>query len=139
MNAMSQQFGLSRRGVAPSEPSGQTGPANMLSMRWAALAEAGRVVCMLAGLEAERAEKEVRNFPALIRDAEQWRRDLAANGCADMAAMMEPGISALLAINARGADCKPAAFALWREFTAARAAVVELLPPSGQMGPRRSA
>jgi len=108
-------------------------------MRWAALGEAGQVVAMLAGLEAERPSKEVRNFPALIRDAEKWRRELVDNGCADLAAVMEPGIAALLAVNARGADCKPAALALWREFVEARSALLKLLPPTGEMGPRRSA
>ncbi|MWV26433.1 hypothetical protein GRF63_00810 [Erythrobacter sp. GH3-10] len=108
-------------------------------MRWAALGEAGQVVAMLAGIEPERPSREVRNFSALIRDADQWRRDLADNGCIDLAAVMEPGISALLAINARGADCKPAALALWKEFVAARDAMLALLPPSGQLGPRRSA
>ncbi len=108
-------------------------------MRWAALVEAGQVVAMLAGLEPERPSKEVRNFPALIRDAEKWRRDLVDNSCADLAAVMEPGIAALLAVNARGADCKPAALALWREFVAARTAMLQLLPPAGELGPRRSA
>lgn len=108
-------------------------------MRWAALGEAGQVVALLAGLEPEQPSKEVRNFPALIRDAEKWRRDLADAGCAELAAVMEPGISALLAINARGADCKPAALALWREFTSARQAMLSLLPPAGEHGPRRSA
>ncbi|MXO94572.1 hypothetical protein GRI62_13290 [Erythrobacter arachoides] len=108
-------------------------------MRWAALGEAGKVVAMLAGIEPEREDKGVRNFPAQIRDAEPWRRELADNGCIDLAAVMEPGIAALLAINARGADCKPAALALWREFSAARTAMLGLLPPSGGMGPRRSA
>lgn len=107
-------------------------------MRWAALDEAGKVVSMLAGV-TDAADKQIRNFPALIRDAEPWRRELAAHGCADMAAVMEPGISALLAINARGADCKPAAEALWQEFTTARAAVLALLPQSSEMGPKRSA
>jgi hypothetical protein len=43
---------------------------------------------------------------------------------------MEPGLAALLAVNARGADPRPAAEALWREFLAARAAVLALLPPA---------
>ena len=73
-------------------------------MRWAALSDAANVVALLAGLEPERPTAEVRNFPALIRDAESWRRDLAENGVADLAAVMEPGIAALLAVNARGAD-----------------------------------
>lgn len=124
------RFGQSQRG---------TDRANSLSLRWAALSEAGKVVCVLAGLKADEGGKDVRNFPALIRDCEPWRRELASNGCADLAAIMEPGISALLAINARGADCRPAALALWKEFTAARSAVMALLPESGQMGPRRSA
>jgi len=131
MNAPSPNFGS-------SQPR-STVNASSTSMRWAALGEAGQVVAMLAGLEAERPSKEVRNFPALIRDAEKWRRELVDNGCADLAAVMEPGIAALLAVNARGADCKPAALALWREFVEARSALLKLLPPTGEMGPRRSA
>jgi hypothetical protein len=56
-----------------------------------------------------------------------------------MTAVLEPGIAALLGVNARGASPRPAALALWREFTEARAAVLALLPPSGALGPRRSA
>ncbi len=108
-------------------------------MRWAALGDAAGVVAALAGFEPERTSAEVRNFPALIRDAEAWRRERAENGIADLAAIMEPGLAALLAVNARGADPRPAAMALWREFIAARAAILSLLPPSGALGPRRSA
>lgn len=131
MNAPSVNFGTSQ--------SRSTANASTTSMRWAALGEAGQVVAMLAGLEAERPSKEVRNFPALIRDTEKWRRDLVDHGCADLAAVMEPGIAALLAVNARGANCKPAALALWREFVTARTALLALLPPAGEHGPRRSA
>ncbi|WP_240624528.1 hypothetical protein [Aurantiacibacter odishensis] len=131
MNAPSVNFGNSH--------SRSTLNASSTSMRWAALGEAGQVVAMLAGLEPERPSKEIRNFPALIRDAEKWRRDLVDNGCADLAAVMEPGITALLSVNARGANCKPAALALWREFVMARSALLALLPPTGEYGPRRSA
>jgi hypothetical protein len=110
------------------------------SMRWAALADAANVVALLAGIEPERPTADVRNFPALIRDAEPWRREHAENGVADLAAVMEPGIAALLAVNARGADPRPAAMALWREFTAARSAILSLLPiAAGGLGPRRLA
>ena len=98
--------------------------ASATSMRWAALADAATLVAGLAGIEPERSTPEVRNFPALIRDAETWRRERAENGVADLAAVMEPGIAALLAVNARGADPRPAAIALWREFVAARAAIL---------------
>ena len=131
MNAPISQFG--------SGHSRQTAAASSTSLRWAALGEAGKVVAMLAGVTGESADRSVRNFPAQLRDAQPWRRELAENGCADLAAIMEPGIAALLAINARGADCRPAALALWQEFIAARAGVLALLPPSGDMGPRRSA
>jgi len=135
MNALPPSFtpaGPTRGGFAPAA-------ASATSMRWAALADAANLVAGLAGLEAERTTPEVRNFPALIRDAESWRRERAENGVADLAAIMEPGIAALLAVNARGADPQPAAMALWREFVAARAAILALLPPSGALGPRRSA
>lgn len=131
MNAMPPSFtAAGRAGFAQ-------GPASATSLRWAALADAANVVAALAGVEPERPGPEIRNFPALIRDAEAWRREQAENGVADLAAVMEPGIAALLAVNARGADPKPAAMALWREFTAARAAVLALLPLDG--APRRLA
>lgn len=113
--------------------------ANATSMRWAALSEAGKVVAALAGVEGEKSSRQVRNFPVLMRECPEWRRKLADNGVADLAAIMEPGISALLAINARGADPRPAARALLREYTMAREAILSLLPPSGEMGPPRSA
>lgn len=136
MNALPPSFtaasGSARVSFAPAG-------ASVTSMRWAALGDAANVVAALAGLEPERTRAEVRNFPALIRDAEAWRRERAEHGVADLAAIMEPGIAALLAVNARGADPRPAAMALWREFVAARAAILSLLPPSGALGPRRSA
>ena len=131
MNAPISQFGHGQ--------SRQTASASSTGLRWAALHEAGKVVAMLAGVSGAEADRASRNFPAQLRDAEPWRRKLAENGCADLAAIMEPGIAALLAINARGANCRPAAFALWQEFTAARDGVLALLPPSGNLGPRRSA
>jgi hypothetical protein len=117
------------------------GPANAsaTSMRWSALGDAGAIVAALAGIAAERPNRTVRNFPMLIRDCPAWRRKLADNMVADLAAVMEPGIAALLSINARGADPRPAARALWREFAAARAAILDLLPPAGEMGPPRLA
>lgn len=110
-----------------------------VSMKWAALQEAGAVVCALAGEEPEKGSAEVRNFPAMIRDVGGWRRELAEKGVEDLAALMEPGIGALLAVNARGVDATHAARALWREFLNARAAVLALVPPSGALGPLRNA
>lgn len=131
MNAPFPDFGSAR--------AGSTGSANVTSMRWAALGEAGRVVAMLAGLEAERPDRNIRDFPERIGHVENWRRDLIDNGCADLAAVMEPGIATLLAVNARGGDCRPAALALWREFVTARAGMLALLPPASGRDPQRGA
>ncbi|VVT02783.1 hypothetical protein [Erythrobacter sp. EC-HK427] len=117
----------------------QTAQANALAMRWAALSDAGTVVATLAGVAPVKVDQAVKSFPAQIRDAEPWRQELAENGCADLAAIMEPGLAALLAINARGSNGRAAAEALWEEFTAARNAIMALVPPAGHMGPRRSA
>jgi len=125
-------------GTQSRAPFGQAA-ASAASLKWAALQDAANVVAGLAGLEPERTTPEIRNFPALIRDTAAWRRELAERGIDDMAAVMEPGIAALLGVNARGADPRAAALALWREFSQARGAVLALLPPSGTMGPRRSA
>ena len=104
--------------------------ADAASLRWEALVQASTVVAMLARIEPERPSPQIRNFPALIPRMEEWRRKAAENGIADLAAVMEPGIAALLALNARCADPQPAATALWQEYRAARDAIVALLPLS---------
>ena len=103
-------------------------PANGLPVRWTALSDAASIVAALAGVEPEPATVAVRDFPGLIAGAEAWRREQAENGIADLAAVMEPGIVALLAIHARGSDSRSAAMALWREFVAARGAILALAP-----------
>ena len=125
--------------TACSRPAFGQAAASASSLKWAALQDAANVVAALAALEPERTTPEIRNFPALIREAAPWRRELAERGIEDMTAVMEPGIAALLGVNARGADPALAALALWREFIGARAAVLALLPPNGALGPRRSA
>lgn len=111
--------------------------ASAMSMKWSALHDAVAVVGTLAGLAAEPMRAEVRNFPAIMRDAGGWRRDRAEQGIDDLSAVMEPGIAALLAIHARGANPAPAALALWQEFHAARAALLALTPPPEAATQRR--
>jgi hypothetical protein len=141
MNVPPALFGqqATRSPAAAARPAIERGTlaASATSMRWSALGDAGTVVATLAGVEPETSSRALRNFPVLIRECPQWRRDLAENMVADLAAVMEPGIAALLAVNARGADPRPAARALWREFSAARAAVLSLLPPAGDLGAPR--
>lgn len=138
MNMIVQSFDRSPE-AARAAPGNGPGHGASISVRWAALQEAGAAVCALAGAEPELASAAVRNFPAMIGDAGGWRRALAEKGIDDLAALMEPGIAALLAVNARGVDAATAAGALWREFLAARAALIALLPPAGTLGPVRKA
>lgn len=104
--------------------------ADATGLRWIALGEAARLVATLAGVVPGEADPDGPDFPTRLREADGWRRTCAEQGVADIAAIMEPGIAALLAVNARGADSRPAALALWREFAAARTAVLALLPPA---------
>lgn len=113
--------------------------ASAMSMRWSALHDAAGAVAMLAGYLAEPMRPEVRNFPAVMRDIGGWRRDMAEQGVDDLSAIMEPGLSALLAVRARGGDATAPAMTLWQEFLSARDALLALVPPQSGHGPRRSA
>jgi hypothetical protein len=101
-----------------------------MSMKWSALHDAADVVAALAGLSPEPMSADARNFPATVRDAGGWRRHHAEQGVDDLAAIMEPGLAALLAVHARGADPRPAARSLYEEFLAAREALLALAPPA---------
>ena len=119
MNAMPPWF--------PSPDGAALAGEDDAGLRWAALEEAGALVASLGDVKPEPASGGS-DFPMLVGRAEGWRAERIENGVADLAAIMEPGIAALLSIKARGADARPAARALWREFSAGRAAVLALLP-----------
>jgi hypothetical protein len=125
--------------AAPANGDAAREAGSTLTRQWAAVQDAAEAVGMMAGLAKEEPSDKCRNFAILIRDVEGWRLELAKNHVADMTAMMQPGLTALLASNARGQDATAAALTLWREFFLARAAVLDLLPEMGKMGPKRSA
>jgi hypothetical protein len=129
MNAVSPSFAAA---------SAAGGAADTIALRWHAVLDAANVVAVLAGHEPEEMTPETAGFPARIALAEEWRRQRAENGIADLAAVLEPGLAALLSINSRGSDPKPAASALWREFVAARTAVLALVPIGSVTGTRRA-
>ena len=130
MNAYSS-FSAPVGGVLPTSGRAEFGQASAsaMSMKWSALHDAVNVAGMLAGIAPEPMRAEVRNFPAVMRDAGGWRRQRAEDGIEDLAAIMEPGLAALLAVNARGVNPAVAALALWQEFQAARTALLALTPP----------
>ena len=102
-----------------------------LSLRWAALHDAAGAVAALAELAQEKPDLAVRAFPSRVRDSGARRIRPIEQGVADIAAIMQPGLAALLAVRARGQDATAPALALWQEFHAARAAVMRLLPDDG--------
>jgi hypothetical protein len=112
--------------------------ASALSMRWSALHDAASVVAALGGQVAAPMTAELRNFPLQMRDSGGWRRAMAEQGVEDIAAVMEPGLAALLAVRARGGDAVAAATALYVEFIRARDAMLALAPPGGEHGIRRT-
>lgn len=143
MQATTDSSGQTRQAGRPLSRSGRPefgqGSASALSMKWAALHDAAGAVAMLAGQEMDAMTPQIRNFPAVMRDAGGRRRELADQGIADIAAVMEPGLSALLAVHARGMRPAGAAHALLEDFVAARDALVALTPPPGMLTPRRIA
>jgi hypothetical protein len=132
MDAVTSPRGANAAPVLPGAGRASFGQASVsaMSMKWSALHEAAGVVAALAGVAAQPMSAAERNFPATIRDAGGWRREHAEQGVDDLAAIMEPGLAALLAVHARGADPRPAARTLYEEFLAARAAVLALAPPA---------
>lgn len=100
-------------------------------MKWAAIHDAASKVSGLAGLKQEFRTPEVRNFPAIMRDTSGWRQSVAEQGVDDLAAIMQPGLAALLALQTTGVPTTAAATALWQEFFSARAVLLALVPPLG--------
>lgn len=101
-----------------------------MARKWAVLHDAAGAVAALAGLPGDAAAAAAAVYPETIHAAGGWRLAHAVQGVDDLAAVMEPGLSALLSIRGRGADPTVAAQALWEEFEAARAALLTLAPPS---------
>lgn len=108
-----------------------------MSMKWSALHDASGIVATLAGIAAESMRPDVRNFPAVMRDAGGWRKEMAEQGVDDLSVIMEAGIAALLAVHARGVDARPAALSLWHEFQASRSALLALSPSANGQPARR--
>ncbi len=137
---MHHSFTASGTGALPTSGRPEFGQASAsaMSMKWSALHDAVNVVGMLAGLAAEPTRPEIRNFPAMMRDTGGWRREFAEQGISDLSAVMEPGLAALLAVHARGANPAVPALALWQEFHAARAALLALVPPQAAAARRMS-
>jgi hypothetical protein len=83
-------------------------------------------LAMLARLAPEPAEIGA-DLGTVIAEAAPWQRKLVAQTVSDCAAMLDTGLAALGTLARRGQDPAAPALALWREFHAARAAMVSVL------------
>ena len=121
--------------AAPDEgepPSGD--PRSPLALKWTALEAAAEVVASLADIRPNGRAETARTLAAGIERAGGWRLALARQSVDDIAAMMEPGIAALLAVHAQGGDARPPALALWQEFDRARQALLTLARAGQEAG-----
>ena len=100
--------------------------AHRCALQWLALHRAAAAVATLASVDGEVLSARLSAFPETVTRAGGWRLGLARQGIADIAAFMEPGLTALIAVHAAGSDPAPAARALLQEFTAARDALLGL-------------
>lgn len=105
--------------VPPAAPAAAT-----LAAQWQALHVQAAELAALARIAPEAAPTPL---APLIENARDWQRNLAAQGLADIAAMLTPGLAALATLTARGQDTAAPALALWREFHAARSGVLAAL------------
>lgn len=106
-----------------------------LSKRWRELHALGQLIAAKAQLASEPFDGPIAEFPDAILDAAPWHRELAEQALEDIDAMLQPGLTALQAIEARGHDATAPALALWREYYAARDGLMGLAQKrTGQTG-----
>ena len=101
-----------------------------IEAEWLALHQQAQELAQLARIAAEPAQIT----PALgqlIANAKSWQRTLLSQGIEDVAAMLGSGMAALATLADRGQDTSAPALALWREFHAARGALLAVLHTNG--------
>ena len=130
MSAPSHVFDLSQATMLPPAEAapGATPTVEQLANRWDAVHEAAAAVAGLAQLAREEPGAEIASLPLRAAQQESQTFALVADAIDDLAAVMQPGLRALLALTAGGKDTTAAAMTLWREFHMARAAIMRLVP-----------
>ena len=84
----------------------------------------------MAALAEEPLDEELSSFPERIAQRGGPYLTLANEGVEDLDAILQPGLTALRTIRARGQDTTAPALALWREFHALRSALLNLASES---------
>lgn len=125
---MSHEFDLSHATMLP--PRGECRDVVLTpeesAAKWDAVHEAASAVGVLAQLGPEELDEDLRGLPQRASEIGGPHYELVARGIDDLAAVMQPGLRALLAMTDKGQDTTSAALTLWREFHKARAAIAAL-------------
>jgi len=126
---MSHEFDLAQATMLPPADHGRRGlpEIGVLAEQWEAVHEAAAAVGKLAQLGREELSPEIVQLPLRAAEKGGWQYETAARGIDDLAAVMQPGLRALLSLTAQGQDTTAAALTLWREFHTARAAILDLV------------
>jgi hypothetical protein len=119
---------LPPRPILPIQLAGATGDVGpeVLAEALVALHGKAAAVAMLARLAPEPTEIGG-EIGAVIARARPAQRALVAQTLSDCTAMLDTGLTALATLSRRGQDASAPALVLWREFHAARAAMVAVL------------
>lgn len=114
--------------LPPAEAGPREAPElGLLTEQWEAVHEAAAAVGNLAQLGREAPSEDMAQLPRRAAEKGGWHYEMAARGIDDLAAVMQPGLRALLSLTAQGQDTTAAALTLWREFHTARAAIADLV------------
>ncbi len=98
----------------------------VIEAEWHALHHQAQELAKLARIAAEPAQIAASPGP-LLANARPWQLTLLTQGIEDVAAMLGSGMAALATLADRGQDTGAPALALWREFHAARSALLAVL------------
>lgn len=92
-----------------------------LAARWAAMHQAADAIAKMLGQESPAADRGVSLFPVSLPPGDAERLEVAT---ADLCAMMEQGLFAILRARQNGAEAKVAAKTLLRRFEVERRALL---------------
>lgn len=115
----SQEINAMRAQIAATKP---------FAGRWQDLHTMGQQIAAMAQLAEEPMTGPLADFPQRLSDIAPWQRDLAEQALEDLDAILQPGLTALRAIEKRGHDTTAPALALWREYRNAREALLAMAP-----------
>lgn len=110
---------------------------NSLGMRWTALHDAAEAVVAMAEIDpaelSASTDEDIRSFPMRLREMGEFEHLSAEYQIAELMAVMQSGMSALLTICARGQRPLVPAQVLLDEFCHARDKILALAPPAANV------